>query len=644
MSVTERRIGMRLLASGIIVATLLTTILLPASGTMPGVQQETITEGLSLNLTRLDPGVLMATDSLTVEATITNDGPSSVENLQLSMSVTTEPIEDRALLGPWERGDLELPSREVAQTPVNASSGIAAMSAGNARLSAQPAILAFPPDTFGVYGLTITLDGTDGPIKTIRTFVTWLDVEPSVVPVSIVVLASGSMERVDTLLDTVDRQEIAFAVDPMMLSPTATARLSILDAYLLPAYNVDLASLARAGRSSILDQALTQARLAVPSYLASAPWLAVAPNVDQAVFTLASDRTASAILSMPVFSTDTPSPSGYSGGIPPSSAMLEGSESSIPILLPDAQLSAALVAGPPGSVTTPARVTAETALLSLANDAGNPVLAVAGPSWSIEPDHHSATLTALVESPWVRLTRIATVLEHDPPASVSLPSSSPSVTDIPVPLLTSAGSSLRGLDALAKTTSDPATFSDPLVASLLSALSFDRRTDPTARDDAIEATVATIDGIRAGVFLPRSSTLNLISKSGNVPVMVTNDLTVDVTVRVVLESRSHILVVEAHPEVTLAAGSSQQVLIPVTAVSSGNVEVRVSLTNVEGTRLTPVTEFSLRIRAQWVDLFTVAMVSFGLVLLIAGSLRTIRRGKADTRQGPSIYPDDEGDA
>jgi hypothetical protein len=41
-------------------------------------------------------------------------------------------------------------------------------------------------------------------------------------------------------------------------------------------------------------------------------------------------------------------------------------------------------------------------------------------------------------------------------------------------------------------------------------------------------------------------------------------------------------------------------------------------------------------------MFTVIMVCFGLLLLTAGTVRTIRRGKSDTRQGPSPYPDEVG--
>jgi hypothetical protein len=207
--------------------------------------------------------------------------------------------------------------------------------------------------------------------------------------------------------------------------------------------------------------------------------------------------------------------------------------------------------------------------------------------------------------------------------------------------MATVGSALRGLEALASATEDPATVAGPLHDTLIHGLSFDRRSDASERDSAIVAAIEDIDEVRTAVSLPGSSALNLISASGNVPVNVRNDLDVAVTVTVVIESRSAILRIQDRPEVVIPPDSTQQVLIPVTAVSSGNVTVRVSLTNREGYRLTPVTEVRMRIHAQWGDAFTAGIATIALALLIAGVVRTIRRGRADTRMGPSILPDGE---
>ncbi len=642
MSIAGRRRGARICASGLLVATFVVAVSIPSHGTEddPSSQEE-IASSLSLDLSRLNPGVLRVADPLSIGTTVTNSGIAEVPNLSISVAITTDPIEDRTLLDSWASGDLALATREVARAPVGGRLAILPATSVGTGVSVQPGVLNFPLETSGVYGMTVTLENPEGALKTIYTFVTWLDTEPQAFPVSVIILASGSSERVDALIDTVDRPEIAYAVDPTDLSQTAVTRLSAFDTFLLPANNVDLTSFAHAGYAHLLDRALKDARSIAPTSFVSSPWLAVVPDPDQVSLDLATEHGARAILSVPAYSPWAPVLTGYEGGVPPGVAVSAVPETTGPlVLLPDPQLSTAFVAGPPDSVTTPARLTAETALLASDNTAGNPILIVGGPRWAIESDHQSGTLAALIDSPWVYLTPISTVLEYDSPALITLPTLVPSSTDIPEALLASTDASLRGIEALAAATSDPSEFSDSLVSSLLGTLSVDRRADLESRNAAIQAAVTAIDDVRALVFLPGSSPLNLISTSGNFPVTVTNDLEVEVTIKVILKSRSPILRIEDQPQMILAPGASEQVLVPVTAISSGTVAVRVSLENLDGDRLTSVSEFSLRINAQWGDVFTLALASFALLLLVAGSWRTIRRGRADTRQGPSAVPDD----
>lgn len=628
---------LRSVSAGLAAVALTAFVSLSAAGAPRGPSEENEAPSLVFSVIRLDPEVLTNGDSLAVRVEARNVGLSPAEGLSVSLLMTTEPLTDRSLLGSWEQGDLDVATGLIAQASPGKQGVIAAGETAWSSLTVPSAALGLPEGETAVYGLTVAFDGPTGRLADIHTFVTWSDDEPRITPVAVIVLGSGSTERVDALVDTLEYDEVTFAVDPAMLSPTALDQLAGFDTYLLPAYNVDLGSLARAGSSGILDRALSKARSIAPLSLTFAPWIGVAANVDQSVVSLASDRGAAAVVSLPALSTTTPELGGYDGGLPPSLALAYADGKAVPILLPDPSLSAALVAGPPGSVTTPARVIAETALLSAANPSGAPVLVVVGPSWTIESSHRSNTFSALVDSPWAELTPISSVLNSSP-ATIDLPSTAVSDTDIPVPLLTSAGSSLRALDALALATSDPTGFSETLANQVLSAVSFDRRADTVSRDEALGQAIFAIDEIRSSVSLPGSSTLTLISTSGNIPVTVTNNLEVDITARIVLESGSLILRIEDRPEVTLPAGMSTQVLVPVTAVSSGNVTIRVSLENAEGTRLTPVSEYSLRIRAAWGDLFTIIVASLGMVLLVAGTIRTIRRGRADTRQGPSSGP------
>ncbi len=632
--------ALRSVCSGLAALVLSGAVALSAAGT-PMKSLDDDGPDVVFSVTRMDPAILTDGDRLSVGVAAENVGTETIEGLSAYLSITDGPFNDRNLLGSWQAGDLELATRVVAHASLGGQGGLGPEKSAFHTLYVPAGTLDLPEESTEVYGLAVTLEGPTGTLSEIRSFVTWNDDEPRATPVSVIVLGSGSTERVDTLLDTVEEEEVAFAVDPVMLSESAADRLFGVDAFLLPAYNVDLSSLSRAGSSGLLDRALSQARLTAPAFLADAPWLGVSVDVDQSVVTLASDRGTAALLSLPTWSGTSPQLGGYTGGIPPGLATTDVDGQPVSILIPDASLSAALTAGPPGSAATPARVTAETALLSKANTAGNPVVVVVGPSWTIEPNHQSGTFTALTDSPWVELAGIDSVLGSTP-ATIDLTAFTTSDTDIPVALLTAAGSSLRALDAIAKATDDPSGFTEPLSTPILAAMSLDRRTDVSARDEALGSAISVIDDVRSAVSLPGSNTLNLVSKSGNIPVTVTNFLDVDLTATVLLDSRSPILRIEESPEVTLAAGTSTQVLVPVTAVSSGNVVVRVSLVNADGSTITPSSEYSLRIRAAWGDLFTVVMVGFGMTLLVAGTIRTMRRGKATTRQGPSPEPLAEG--
>ena len=599
-------------------------------------------DALALSVTTYGPNVLRPGEPLLVGTSVSNSSPDPVLDAVASVSITVDPITDRTVLDPWASGDLDLPTRLVAQATPGGATGISPSGSVAFTLVASPDSLGLPAGTSGVYGVEVDLQHAGVTVRSVYTFVTWLDAVPAATPVSVVVLASGSPERIDALLATAGQSGVTFAVDPTAASAEAVSQLAGLETLLLPARNIDVASLAHAGNANLLDHALALSRTAAQGPLATAPWLAVVPDVDDSIRGLAIERGADAILVVPTFSESAPDLAGFSGTVPPGVAV-DGAEPTGPLLLfPDSALSAALVAGPPGSAITPARVVAETALLSAGNTAGNPVIAVAGPSWSIESDHRSGTLSALLTSPWVRITPLQDTLAPTAPrATATVPSTVSSSTQIPGTLIAAAGASVRGLDALAAATADPAGLEAAPLDALLTATAFDRRTDPAARDAALQSAITSIDTLRSSVAIPAGSTLNLISSSGKIPVTITNALETDVTVRVVLQSGAPILRIEDQPLVTLAPGASQQILVPVTAISSGNVVVDVSLANADGARLTPVTEVALRIHAQWGNAFTLGVAALGLLLLVAGTARTLRRGRAETRLGPSDLPPDE---
>jgi len=136
------------------------------------------------------------------------------------------------------------------------------------------------------------------------------------------------------------------------------------------------------------------------------------------------------------------------------------------------------------------------------------------------------------------------------------------------------------------------------------------------------------------VRVTSGSQLLLVSSSGSVPITVRNSLDVPVTVRVAVTSRSPILRSKNQPVTTVEAGSDANVMVPLTAISSGDVDVSVALRTTEGATVAVAETLKVRVRAAWGNLATGLFTAALVVLLIAGVTRTVRRGRKDTRTGP----------
>ena len=131
------------------------------------------------------------------------------------------------------------------------------------------------------------------------------------------------------------------------------------------------------------------------------------------------------------------------------------------------------------------------------------------------------------------------------------------------------------------------------------------------------------------------SRLLLVSSSGSMPITVGNTLDVPVVVRLTVTSLSPILRTKVQPTVTIEANSDTTVKVPVTAISSGDVGVSVALRTEEGATLAVAETLQVRVRAAWGNLTTGVFTAALVVLLIAGLVRTIRRGRKDTRLRPT---------
>lgn len=122
-----------------------------------------------------------------------------------------------------------------------------------------------------------------------------------------------------------------------------------------------------------------------------------------------------------------------------------------------------------------------------------------------------------------------------------------------------------------------------------------------------------------------SVTVNLINKTANFPVRVTNELPWDVAVEVTLLPSDPRLRVTHPTQVVLPASSTTSVEVPVSAIGAGDINVTYLVRTVNGDTLDDNQTVEVRLRAGWEDALT---FGFGIIVALAFGIsltRTILR-------------------
>ncbi|MDR2722221.1 MAG: DUF6049 family protein [Cellulomonadaceae bacterium] len=352
-----------------------------------------------------------------------------------------------------------------------------------------------------------------------------------------------------------------------------------------------------------------------------------------------------------------------------------------------AQLTQAPTAGLDGSIESPSpssdgtqqqpglvldtellvRAAAETSLIADGFSRDKPILIALPRSWHPDPARVSALLDALTGTGWVSL---ASATPSAPAASdVTDFSSLPLLTDTaaattatttaltPSGLSVPSGSTLppstvrtladarTSVARLASVTDEPSSIFGPLSAALALPVAVAWR-DVTSPSMATQPGALT-EGDRsnlANAALHQSRMLSeslsataagvtLISDEGSLPISVRNDLPAQATVTIELDPRDPRLVVDDRPTVTLDPQSSQTVYVPVRAIASGDVTIGIYVLTRDGQHTGASATLDLRVRAGWETAGTAVAAVILLLLLVAGIVRTIRRGRSDSRQG-----------
>jgi hypothetical protein len=133
--------------------------------------------------------------------------------------------------------------------------------------------------------------------------------------------------------------------------------------------------------------------------------------------------------------------------------------------------------------------------------------------------------------------------------------------------------------------------------------------------------------IRA-VAIVKGSAINLVSRESSMPVPVSNTLPGDVSVIVNLRSNSPKIVVEdSTTELVIPAGTTMNAQFPIRAIGSGDVVMIAWLTTTSGVEIGNRVTIKLTVNPDIETAAIVLFLSFVAVLIVIGTIRTLRRRK-----------------
>ncbi len=123
-----------------------------------------------------------------------------------------------------------------------------------------------------------------------------------------------------------------------------------------------------------------------------------------------------------------------------------------------------------------------------------------------------------------------------------------------------------------------------------------------------------------------TATITQWSDSGPLPITISNNLRVPVTVIVTVTSRTAILdVTEPQVRVEIAANSQNRAPIPVQSVANGKVVITISLTSETGVPISQPAQAEITVQAGWETAVTSVLAVLILLVFALGIIRTVRR-------------------
>ncbi len=148
---------------------------------------------------------------------------------------------------------------------------------------------------------------------------------------------------------------------------------------------------------------------------------------------------------------------------------------------------------------------------------------------------------------------------------------------------------------------------------------------PQVRNQVLGQVRERSEALAHAVRVTPPSSLLLISGQPDIPIAVENSLPQDVDVSVDFVAADPRLQTRGPVHVTLPAQQRTTVSIPVNAVGSGDLRVRVRVMGSDGAEVTSSEPFGVRVRADWESTGTAVAGGVLALLTVGGIIRTVRR-------------------
>lgn len=669
---SARSLRRRVLCAALAVAGALAGLAVPASAATADPDLP-----VSVQITSVAPSVLRPGEDLHVTAVLRNDGDDEIAQPTAALRLSRFRVSSRAEVEAWSSAGTEGLSRtsRVATAPVAAPLLPGASATVELVVPAAGVRLLDGADTWGPRGLVVeALDGT-GRVGLQRTFLLWLTTDDvPQTPVSILVPAvgppsapsesgdgTGPDERTVAELDELTAPggrlhtlaaavatdpDIGVALDPALIAAASagsqrtrtwatdlTDELRAHDVVALPWSDPDIAAAAHAGSADLVQLAVDRtAETGIPG-LTTTDGLLWAPGEelpDQATGAVTSQAGADLLVLPPRTDTD-------AKATPDARGSAHTTAGTVATLGPDATLTRLLTAPQdvdPGATTTTTvqRALAELAVIS--REGSDPPRMLLAPDRAWEPDlpNVTALLTAFQGTPWVRVTRVDSLLHAvTDPARTTLPADSTAVDEL-APAGVRALAAARGRAvAFASVTSEPAILLDGVDTAVLAPLSVSWRADPDGREALVGSVITEVDARTTGLTIARVSDVRVVAADSELPLIVRNALAVPATVVLEVTPRKACLEVGAVEPVTVEAQSEVSVRVPLHARANCSVVVGAQLTSTDGLAVSPTVRFTAQVAPTIESIGTIVvgvLLALGLVL---GIVRTVRRGQSARR-------------